>query len=894
MAAKKSQLIYPALFSSITILIGISVLIGWGFEILIFKNWLSNETMMRANTAICMIFCGISILFLSLRPNSRPFLYGVGILNLLVITIAVLTLVQYLLQIDLGFDQLLFRDGTNLINPGRMSPTTAFCFLNLGIATVLFLSPIKQAYLSKPISAALGTTVFILSGLIFLGYIAYLLFNSRLINYANMSIHTSILFMLLSSSLLLLIKRAGNFSWALNASITGGCIVWLISLLLISFAYYNFINQIKNSNDEIIQTQKVLKEINNILIPLKNFNLNAKNEQQITDYFNRLDPLIDNHTKEQILLNKLNPIIQQIKNGKIALTDKTALKTQILAVLERLQKEEEYLFTMREAKLSKLSNQALLLSPLGIFLSISMLSMGLFILNANILERKKIRANQKQLAEIVEFSDDGIIGKDLNSIVTSWNAGAEQIFGYTAKEMIGQSIMAIIPPERVEEESQIINQIKQGKKIDHFETLRIRKDGKPIQISVTVSPIKNDENEIIGASKIVRDITEKKQLESQLRQSQKLSAIGELTGGIAHDFNNLLGIILGNMDLLERNLAENEEAMKRVKNTLNAATRGTDLTKRLLAFSRRQHLNPTPTILADSINNVVEMASRILGKNIQVVCQLDSAIPPAMIDTTELESALLNLAINARDAMPQGGKLVFSTKLLELDENYLAVQAGDIKPGTYAGISVTDTGDGISPEILEHVFEPFFTTKERGKGTGLGLSMVYGFIKQSGGVIRIYSEVGHGTTISLYLPLATNEKVQIEKPKTAIKLQKFSGKALVVDDEMDLLEIASVYLKEMGFDILHASNSNNALTLFENHPEIVLLVTDIIMPGGNGIDLAKKIKQLKQDIVVVYTSGFPAETLTGKSATFDEILISKPYNREVFVATINRAMHSSH
>lgn len=908
---------YPLIFALFTISVAVLVLLGWALNIPLFKSVLPNAINMKANSAICMILCGLSILYLSLNFQSYLFQCLIIFQSLIVLVIALLTLAEYILQSDFGIQQLLFNE-VSAINAGRMSPSTAFCFLCLGISITLML-PRKRKYLKKPIAAALSSTVALISGLVFFSYIFNLLLNSTIFNYARMGIHTSFLFLLLSCSIILLIKKEKDFGWALNATITGVCIAWLISLAIASLAYYNFISQIKKNNDEIIHTQKVIRILNDLFIALEYFDLNEQNysttrnkvflenriktQDQIHTYFKNINQYIE-ESSEKSKLNQLKSIVFQemeLINKKTdvkgqAIPDIELLNNQIVDLHVQIKNEKNRMLDTLEDKQSALSTQAILLSPLGIYFSVSMLAIGIFILNAHLLERRKIRAKQKQLAEIVESSEDGIIGKDLNSIVTSWNTGAEHVFGYTSKEMVGKSIQTLIPPDRIAEEADIIKRISNGEKIEHFETVRKRKDGKPIDVSVTISPIKNDKNEIIGASKIVRDITEKKNLELQLRQNQKLSAIGQLTGGVAHDFNNLLGIILGNLDLLERNLADNPEALKRIKNALNAASRGADLTKRLLAFSRLQHLNPTPTILSESINNVVQMASRILGKNIEVTCQLDSAIPPAMIDATELESALLNLAINARDAMPNGGKLVFSTKLLNLDNNYLAVQSGDIKPGTYACISVIDSGEGIAPEVIEHVFEPFFTTKSRDKGTGMGLSMVYGFIKQSGGIIRIYSEVNHGTTISLYLPLAGAEEVQTIKSKQkTYKKQKFSGKVLVVDDEVDLLELASTYLKEMGFEVFHATDGMSALELFKQEPNITLVVTDVIMPGEiNGIELSKRIRQLNKDILIIYTSGFLAQTLSEKSIDIEEILINKPYNQELFVSTISCAIQNKH
>jgi CheY-like chemotaxis protein len=370
-------------------------------------------------------------------------------------------------------------------------------------------------------------------------------------------------------------------------------------------------------------------------------------------------------------------------------------------------------------------------------------------------------------------------------------------------------------------------------------------------------------------------------------------AIGELSGGIAHDFNNLLGIIIGNLDLLERSVTGNEDIIKRVATALKAATRGADLTKRLLAFSRQQPLTPKSENLNDSVNNLIEMAKQILGKDIKIETELETSLPLILVDIAELESALLNLIVNARDAMPNGGKVIISTKLRELDDIYPSVQTKELPAGLYVALSVTDTGHGIPPEILERVYEPFFTTKERGKGTGMGLSMVYGFAKQSGGTVKIYSEVNHGTTVTLYLSLANNiqpankEIVQTQQALTHTKV-------LVVDDELDLLEIAATYLREKGYEVYQAVDGMSAIELFKQIPDITLLLTDVVMPGGmNGVELANKIRQLKPDIVIIFVSGFPLSKLTDNESTkIDGHFLSKPYQQDELISAIQRAMHN--
>jgi PAS domain S-box-containing protein len=508
--------------------------------------------------------------------------------------------------------------------------------------------------------------------------------------------------------------------------------------------------------------------------------------------------------------------------------------------------------------------------------------------------RNQIEATKARLAAIVEFSNDAIIGRDTNGAVTSWNRGAERLFGYTAEEMVGEPVTRLLPTDREAEEQHILDRIQRGEVVEHLETVRKRRDGQLIEVSITVSAIRDRADVIVGTSKMVRDITEIRRLELQSRHRKKMEAIGQLTGGVAHDFNNLLGVILGNLDLIERMVAGDGAAGKRVIAAQKAAMRGADLTKRLLAFSRRLPLRPSPTSLLESIHNVVEMASRVLGPGIEIATDLDESVPPVFVDAAGLESVLLNLAINARDAMPAGGSIRISTEVRDLSHDYQPVQSGELKAGRYGCIRVRDSGQGMSRETLERAFEPFFTTKPRGKGTGLGLAAVYGFVKQSGGNTRIYSEPGVGTVVSVYLPLAESQSVVAAPAAIRSKgVQSMVGRiVLVVDDEVDLLEIAVACLEDMGCKVLHATDGPMALAIAAREPGIDLLVTDIFMPGGmNGVELANRVRQLTPRIKVVYSSGFASDALTEKSGTLvDGPLMHKPYRRSELAAAVRRVL----
>lgn len=513
------------------------------------------------------------------------------------------------------------------------------------------------------------------------------------------------------------------------------------------------------------------------------------------------------------------------------------------------------------------------------------------ITHRDITHSKQANLVRTRLAAIVESSEDGIIGKDEKGFVTSWNAGAEKIFGFREDEMLGSSIRKLIPDGRLTEEDEILDRIKRGETVDHIETVRKTKSGKFINVSLTVSPIRDDSGKVIGASKIVRNISERKELERQLQQSQKMEAIGQLTGGIAHDFNNLLGVVVGNLDLLERLDAANDQSLKRIRTAQKAALRGADLTRRLLAFSSREDLNPSIVNVNHSVRNVMELALRVLGPEIRMVSHFDDALPSALVDLSGFESALLNLIVNARDAMPNGGTLTISSEVKVLEEMYPPAQIGELKPGHYIAISVSDTGTGMSREVMDRVFEPFFTTKPRGRGTGLGLAMVYGFCKQSGGMARIYSEEGLGTTVTLYLPLAA-DRVAAAMPLQQIASGVLRGTVLVVDDEEDLLEIASAYLEEIGCKAISAADGYAAVEIMESCRDIDLLITDIVMTAGmNGVDVAKKARCLIPDIKVIYSSGFPADALSERNMTqLDGPLLHKPYQRSEFNEIVVRTL----
>jgi PAS domain S-box-containing protein len=497
---------------------------------------------------------------------------------------------------------------------------------------------------------------------------------------------------------------------------------------------------------------------------------------------------------------------------------------------------------------------------------------------------------------LLEAAPDGMVVVNRAGQIVLLNAQAEKQFGYHLDELLGQNVKDIIPEgfaERLISDALRTRAEAQAQQIDTgIELHGRRKDGTRFPIEIMLSPLGSAEGILITSA--IRDISERKQLERELHQSQKMEAVGQLTGGIAHDFNNLLTVIIGNLGLLELLVSDNDVAVKRVKTAQKAAARGADITRRLLVFSSNEELNPTLVCLEDSIHNTIEMASRGLGSDIKITTKLDRSVPALFVDSAALESALLNLVVNARDAMPMGGAIFISSQLKNLQDTHPAVQAGDLKEGNYVCVNVTDTGLGMSRETLERACEPFFTTKPHDKGTGLGLAMVYGFAKKSGGIVRIYSELGVGTTVSFYLPIGTelSHPAQADVPKALHA--DLAGTVLVVDDESDILEVAVIYLAEMGLTALRAKDGASALKMIAQHGEIDLIVTDIVMPGGMyGAELVQKARALRPALKVIYSSGFPAEVLAKRTMPLMEgPLLRKPYQRADFSAIVHRVMES--
>jgi PAS domain S-box-containing protein len=628
-------------------------------------------------------------------------------------------------------------------------------------------------------------------------------------------------------------------------------------------------------------------------------------------------------------------------------------------------------------------------------------------------ERAHYTERERLFSAVVESSNDAIITKTLDATITGWNRAAERLFGFTAAEAVGSNIDIIVPPDRRAEVRDILGRISRGEAIEQYETLRLHKDGRQVDVSLSVSPIESASGEIVGASKTARDIgerkraqhalnqeieerrsifetsqdlilvtdtagnfvqvspssmqilgyepaemigrsavefihpddldstreemrsarhgrqmrsfearyihkdgrevmlnwmgtwsepvrrhffigrdlTEKRAAEAQYRQAQKMEAVGQLTGGIAHDFNNILTVITGTIGILADAVADRPELEAIAKMIDEAAERGGQLTKHLLAFARKQPLQPREIDVNALVLEAVKLLRPTLGEQIQIESLLAEDAWTALVDPNQLTTAILNLALNARDAMAGGGSLAVETKNTHLDQAYADMHI-EVTPGHYVMIAVSDTGSGIAARDMERVFDPFFTTKEVGKGTGLGLSMVYGLVKQSNGHIKIYSEEGHGTTVKLYLPRAFGlDQGAVEMLATS-PLEGGHEAILVVEDDALVRKYVITQIHSLGYTTLEASNAREALDLIDADTAIDLLFTDVIMPGSmNGRLLADEALRRRPSLKVLFTSGYTENAIVHHGRLDAGVrLLAKPYRKPELARMIRMAL----
>jgi PAS domain S-box-containing protein len=503
---------------------------------------------------------------------------------------------------------------------------------------------------------------------------------------------------------------------------------------------------------------------------------------------------------------------------------------------------------------------------------------------------RELEEREAHLRSILATVPEAMIVIDEQGLIASFSAGASALFGYRPEEVIGRNVKILMPePYRAEHDTYLANYVRTGEaRIIGYGRLveAVTKDGKVFPVELSVGEARVDGRRIFTG--FIRDLTSRQRIEQELRQSQKMEAVGKLTGGVAHDFNNILTAIIANLELLTPMLADPDQ-QELAREAEGAAQDGAKLAAQLLAFARRQPLNPKPIDVGRHLTGFAALLRRTLGETIE----LRIAVPPGphmtVVDGAQLQNAVLNLAINARDAMPRGGQLTIEVSQVRLDADY-AQMYSEVRTGRYVLIAITDTGTGMSEEVRRKAFEPFFTTKQFGAGTGLGLSMVYGFVKQSGGHIQLYSEPGTGTSVRIYLPYDESGEDAPAADAPRAELPIGTETILLVEDDPRLRRVLSRRLRSLGYDVIEAENGPAAMAELAARPQIALVFTDMVMPGGmTGLELAQAALALKPAVKILFTSGY-AEPAVARLGLKAGAWLKKPYTADELAETIREVL----
>ncbi|HET8575758.1 MAG TPA: GAF domain-containing protein [Methylomirabilota bacterium] len=502
---------------------------------------------------------------------------------------------------------------------------------------------------------------------------------------------------------------------------------------------------------------------------------------------------------------------------------------------------------------------------------------------------REIRDARDFLQSIAENSADAIVTTDEEGRVTYFSPGAEEIFGYTADTVKGRPVAEFYDGGR-EQARDVMSRLRRDGRIRNHELVFHRGDGRSVAVSASLSLLRDATGTIVGTVGILKDVTERRELEQQLRQSQKMDAIGQLAGGIAHDFNNLLTVITGRAQMMLARLRPDEPLHREVKLVRSTAERAATLTRQLLAFSRKQVLKPQVLDLNTIVEGMEPMLRRLLGEDIELAAVPDRALGRTKADPGQIEQVIVNLAVNARDAMPSGGKLTIETATVELDGAYAARHVS-VPPGRYVMLAVSDTGIGMDEATRARVFEPFFTTKEPGKGTGLGLATVYGIVQQSGGSVHLYSEPGHGTTFKIYLPLVEEDLTEVEAPSQT-EIAGGNETILLVEDEAEVRSLSRDILNTLGYRVLEASDPEEAMLIAERHPgPIELVLTDVVMPKMSGRALVERLAPARPETRALYTSGYTDEAIVHHGVLASGTLfIEKPFTPDGLARKVREAL----
>ena len=875
-------------------LLGCLVLVGWLIDSETLKSLSPRFAEMKANTAVGFICVGASLVILQLERFRRL----AHALAAAVVVLGAATLSQYVFGWELGIDELLFSDATGgleTLSPGRMGANTAFNFTVVGVS-LLLLDVERRGLRPAQIGAAI---VFVVALVVLLGYA----FDAPRLergfipeNFTPMATHTAVAFGLVSLALMVSRPSTGIMVTVTSQGAGGLLVRRLLAPALVLTVALGYL-RLEGQRAGLYGTEEgVALFATSLIVVIGGLILITAQSLERVDAERRaveareravveaaLDCIIT--IDEQGRVTDFNPVAERT----FGYTRAEALGREIgeLIVppslrhahrrgLARLAATGETRIAGRRLELTAMRSDG---SEFPVELEIARLrssGAAAFVGHVrDISERVEAQRATSRLAAIVESSLDAIVATELDGTITAWNPAAERLYGYAAEQIIGRSASVLLPPDEVGDLPVLLDRVRRGETFEH-EAERVRTNGEPIHLSLTAFPVRGGSGEVVAAAVIVRDLSERRRLEEQLRQAQKIEAIGQLAGGVAHDFNNLLTVIAGYAGVA-RNQVGAGPGGSELEEIEQAAWRAADLTNQLLAFSRKQLLDPVLLDLNEVVETLLPMLGRLLGEEIEIGALADDGLPPVFVDRSQVEQVIVNLAVNARDAMPRGGTLTIETRTALLDER--DAREHDVQPGDYACMTVTDTGSGIDPETLEHIFEPFYTTKDVGQGTGLGLATVHGVVAQSDGYVSVSSELDLGTTFKVYFPRAESDA---EPPATADAerdAEALGGAEtiLLCEDNDAVRRYIGTMLSEEGYTVLPASTPQEAIDLAGTTARTIdVLVTDVAMPGMSGTELAEQLHDSLARPRVLYLSGHTAEALRSRGLEPGGAFVQKP------------------
>jgi PAS domain S-box-containing protein len=890
------------------ILIGALVLLGWALDISLLKSAFPGKVAMRPNTAICFLLTGASLLLLVLAPAqnvvSATRRRAAVVFTTLTAAIALAAMSEYLFRTDWGVDRLLVRNLVAADDSGRMAAGAALGFILL--AGSLLLLDAKHR-IGRLCSELLALATLLLGMIALLGYVYEIESLYGLFAYTPIAVHTSFLLVVFGLGVLFSRPESGLTS-AITSERGGGVmarrVLPVTVLLLAALAWFHL-----RGGMVLFVAIGVTALVVWVWLIARSLNLLDEKREQVVEALKlseeRLRLALDaahlgtfdwDVPHNRITWSRWHEEMWGIKPGEFAGTYEAFSERVHADDLPEINAEIARCIAARE----RFVREFRIVWPDGSVHWIA--SKGEFEFSADgqpgrmrgavmdITERKRAEADVMRLAAAVEQTADSVVITDPEGAIQYVNPAFERITGYSEEEVLSRN-PRILKSGKTDRSvyKELWETITRGEVWVGQLTNR-KKDGTLFEERVTISPVLDKAGRIVNYIAVKQDTSDLVKLEEQLRQSQKMEAIGQLAGGVAHDFNNLLTAINGYSALALQRIDETNPLKGYLEEIKKAGDRAANLTRQLLAFGRKQILQPLPVNLNDIVTDMNKMLRRLIGEDIVLTAKLDPALKRIKADPGQIEQVLVNLVVNARDAMPQGGDLTIETSSLELDQEYASKHVG-VSPGHYVLLAVSDTGTGMSEETQDRIFDPFFTTKEKGKGTGLGLSTVYGIVKQSGGNIWVYSEEGHGTTFKVYLPQIESASRTTESEAVEDPIPSGSETILLVEDEDVVRGVARQILEQAGYQVVEARGGEEAVRLCTERSQIDLLLTDVVMPGTSGKEVADRATELRPGLKVLFMSGYTDEAIVHHGILDSHVeFIQKPFTPIAFAKKVREVL----